>query len=120
MNNTIVGKQVTIVTRRGRIADIHWHHYTTMADIRRLGVKVMVGCEYKEINDKGLVVVWGDKKEELLEADTIITAHYESNNELYKELEGKVTDLHLIGDAKAVRLELIAAIQEAYRVALTI
>ena len=84
-------------------------------------MKVLVGCEYKEINDKGLVLVWGDKKEEeLLEADTIITAHYESNTELYKELEGKVSDLHLIGDAKAVRLELVAAIQEAYRLALTI
>ncbi|MFC2057163.1 FAD-dependent oxidoreductase [Chloroflexota bacterium] len=119
MNNTVVGKEVTIVTKRGRVADVHWHHYTTMEDFRRLGVKVLVGCEYKEISDKGLVLVW-PKEEELLEADTIITAHYESNNKLYKELEGKVTDLHLIGDAKAVRLELVAAIQEAYRLALTI
>ncbi|MFC2057149.1 hypothetical protein ACFLTO_06260, partial [Chloroflexota bacterium] len=69
---------------------------------------------------KGLVLVWGDKKEELLEADTIITAQYESNNDLYKELEGKVSDLQLIGDAKAVRLEIIATMQEAHRFALTI
>ncbi|MFC2057241.1 FAD-dependent oxidoreductase, partial [Chloroflexota bacterium] len=120
MNNTVVGKEVTIVTKRRRVADVHFHHYTTMEDLRRLGVKVLVGCEYKEINDKGLVLVCGDKKEELLEADTIITANYESNNKLYKELEGKVSELHLIGDAKAVRLELIAAIQEAYRLALRI
>ncbi|MFC2057030.1 FAD-dependent oxidoreductase [Chloroflexota bacterium] len=120
MNNTVVGKEVTIVTKRGRIADVHYHHYTTMEDLRRLGAKVLVGCEYKEINNKGLVLVWGDKKEELLEADTIITAQYESNNDLHKKLEGKVTDLHLIGDAKAVRLEVIATMQEAHRFALTI
>ncbi len=119
MSNTSVMREVTIVTKRGRIADVHCYHWTTMTDLRRTGVKVIVGCEYKEINDKGLVAVWGNK-EMLLEADTIITANYESNNEIYKELEGKVSELHLIGDAKAVRLELIAAMQEAYRLALTI
>ncbi|MFC1958498.1 FAD-dependent oxidoreductase [Chloroflexota bacterium] len=121
MSNMPVGRQVTIVTRKGRIAEVHFHHFTTMADLRRMGVKVLVGCEYKEINDKGLVIAWGGERgEELLEADTIITANYESNNKLYKELEGKVPELHLIGDAKAVRIELIATIQEAYRSALTI
>ncbi len=120
MSNTPVGRQVTIVTRRGRIADVERHHWTTMEDLRRMGVKVIVGCdEYKEINDKGLVIVSG-RQEILLEADTIITAWYESNNELYKELEGKVSELHLIGDARAIRLELVAAIHEAYRIALTI
>ncbi|MFC1958711.1 FAD-dependent oxidoreductase [Chloroflexota bacterium] len=119
MSDTPVGRQVTIVTRRGRIADVHYHHYTTMADLRRLGVTVIVGCEYKEINDKGLVITRG-KNEELLEADTIITANYESSDELYKELEGKVSELHLIGDAKAVQIQLIAPIHEGYRAALAV
>ena len=119
MSNTQVSRDVTIVTRMERVAEVHYHHYTTMEDLRRLGVKVLVECEYKEINEKGLVLI-RDGKEELLEADTIITANYEPNDELYRELEGKIPELHLVGDAKAVQLQYIANVIGPYKLALTI
>ncbi len=119
MSDTPVGRQVTIVTRGDRIADVQYHHYTTMEELRRLGVKIFMQCEYKEINDKGLVLI-SDGKEELLEADTIITSNYEPNDILFRELEGKIPDLHLIGDAKSVQVQFIGNIHGPYRLALTI
>ena len=76
-------------------------------------------CQYKEITEKGLLLVCGGK-EEFLEADTIITAHYESNDSLYGELQGKVAELYLVGDAKAVQVQYIANIHGPYRLGLSI
>jgi len=119
LSNTPVGREVTIVAKGERIANVQYHHYTTMQDLRRLGVKILLNCQYKEINDKGLVVI-SNGKEKLLEADTIITSNYKSNDTLYKELEGEVPELHLVGDAKAVQTQYIANMHGAYRLALTI
>jgi 2,4-dienoyl-CoA reductase (NADPH2) len=119
MSNTPTGREVTIVTRNDRVAEVQYHHYTTTQELRRLGVRVLVGCEYKEINDKGLVLIH-DGQERLLEADTIVTANYEPNGELYKELDGKVPELYLVGDAKGVQVQFIGNIHGPYRLALRI
>ncbi len=119
MSNTQIGRQVTIVTKVDRIADVQYHHYTTTEELRRLGVRVIMECEYKEINDKGLVLI-RNGKEELLEADTIITADYEPNDKLYRELEGMIPDLHLVGDARSVQVQFIGNIHSTYRLARTI
>ena len=119
MSRTPVGRQVTVVTRQDRIADIFYHHYTTTEELRRLGVRVLKECRYREITDKGLALIC-DGREEFLEADTIITANYESNNSLYDELEGKVPELYLTGDAKAIQVQYIANIHGPYRLALTV
>jgi len=114
-----VGRHVTLVTSQERVAEVHYHHYTTTGDLRRLGVRVIRECRYKEINEKGLVVVH-EGKEEFLEADTIITSNYESDDRLYRQLEGKVAELHVAGDAKSVQVQYIANIHGPYRLALTI
>ena len=119
MANTPVGREVTIVTTNDRVADVQYHHYTTMEELRRLGVKVLVECEYKEINDKGLLLVY-DGKEKFIEADTIITANYEPDDDLYKQLTGKVGELYLVGDAKGVQVQFIGNIHGPYRLALKI
>jgi 2,4-dienoyl-CoA reductase (NADPH2) len=119
MANTPVGREVTIVTTNDRVADVQYHHYTTMEELRRLGVKVLVECEYKEINDKGLLLAY-DGKEKFIEADTIITANYEPNDDLYKQLTGKVGELYLVGDAKGVQVQFIGNIHGPYRLALKI
>jgi 2,4-dienoyl-CoA reductase (NADPH2) len=119
MANTPVGREVTIVTTNDRVADVQYHHYTTMEELRRLGVKVLVECEYKEINHKGLLLVH-DGKEKFVEADTIITANYEPDDALYKQLTGKVGELYLVGDAKGVQVQFIGNIHGPYRLALKI
>ena len=119
MSNTPVGRKVTMVTRNDRVADVQYHHYTTMQELRRLGVDVLVECEYREMNERGLVLVQ-DGQERFLEADTVITANYEPNDALYRELEGKVPELYLVGDAKGVQLQFIGNIHGPYRLALRI
>jgi 2,4-dienoyl-CoA reductase-like NADH-dependent reductase (Old Yellow Enzyme family) len=119
MSNTPVGREVTVVSSDERIADIFYHHYTTTEDLRRMGVRVIKECQYREINEKGLILVSGGKQE-FLAADTIITANYEPAARLYRELEGKFPELFLIGDAKAVQVQYIANIHGPYRLALTI
>jgi hypothetical protein len=79
----------------------------------------MKECRYNEITESGLSVTCGGK-EEFIEADTIITANYESNADLFRELEGKVDRLYLVGDAKSVQVQYIADIHGPYRLALTI
>jgi 2,4-dienoyl-CoA reductase (NADPH2) len=119
LSNTPVGRQVTVVTTQERVAEVHYHHYTTTGELRRLGVRVVTECRYSEINEKGLMVV-REGKEEFLEADTIITSNYESNAPLYKDLEGAVPELYLVGDARSVQVQYIASIHGPYRLALTI
>ncbi len=119
MSKSPVGRQVTVVTSQDRIADIFYHHYTTTEDLRRLGVVVLKECQYKEITKEGLALTCGGR-EEFIEADTIITANYECNDSLYRELEGKIPELHLVGDAKAIQVQYIANIHGPYRLALRI
>ncbi len=119
MSITQVGRQVTVVSSQDRIADVFYHHYTTTEELRRLGVKVLKECRYNEITESGLSVTCGGK-EEFVEADTIITANYESNADLFRELAGKVQGLYLVGNAKSVQVQYIADIHGPYRLALTI
>jgi 2,4-dienoyl-CoA reductase (NADPH2) len=119
MANSPVGRKVTIVTTQDRVADVQYHHYTTTQELRRLGVKVFTDCEYKEVTSEGLVMTQ-DGRELLIEADTIVTANYEPNDSLYSELEGKVKELYLVGDAKGVQVQFIGNIHGPYRLALKI
>lgn len=55
-----------------------------------------------------------DGQDHVIECDTvIIAAGYSSNNELENELEGKVEDLTVIGDAEAPR-KILTAVHEGY------
>jgi hypothetical protein len=119
MSRTPAGREIAVVTSQDRIADIFYHHYTTTEELRRLGVKVLKECQYKEITEKGLSLSCGGK-ELFLDADTIITANYDPNDSLYRALEGKVAGLYLVGDARAVQVQYIANIHGPYRLALTI
>jgi len=117
--NTPVSRQVTIVTKRDRIADVQYHHYTTVEDLRRMGAKIVLECEYKEITPEGLRLITGGR-EMLIEADTIITSNYAPNDDLYKKLQGKVPELYLVGDARSVQIQYIANIHGPFRTAIKI
>lgn len=119
LSDTPVGRKVTVVSSQERIALVEYHHYTTVEDLRRLGVKTYLKCQYKEITEKGLVIIV-DGEEQLIEADTIITSNYRSEDSLYKALEGRVPELHLVGDARAIQVQFIGNIHGPYRLSLKI
>jgi len=64
------------------------------------GVKFVTGVRYKEITGKGLVVTTREGREQLLDADTIITAlPLKPDTEFLNSMKGKAKEVYAIGDA---------------------
>ena len=100
-----IGRDIGISTR-----------WVVIKCIRRLGIRVMDQYMVKEINNDG-VLVEKDGEETLLPADTVVLAvGAAANNPLQEALEGKVKELHVIGDAVTPR-KLTEAIREGFDLA---
>ena len=68
--------------------------------LKKLRIELIKNTEVKEIKDTGVVVIKDDVEENWPAYDTYVLAlGVYSRNDLAKELEGKVTELHAIGDA---------------------
>jgi len=66
------------------------------------GVKFVTGVKYKKITNKGLVVMTSDGREQVIEADTVMTAlPLRRNDELVNSLAGKASEVYAIGDANS-------------------
>jgi len=102
------GKEVTVVEEGPKEAigvtpyiPLYGARYLyCMQNMEKSGVKTLVQVKIREITDKG--VVYQDEKgdDHLLEADTVIFALARvPNAELANELNGKVPELQVIGDA---------------------
>ena len=77
---------------------------------------MMTEVRYEEITDKGLAITTKEGKRQTIEADTIVPAlSLRPNVELLKTLEGKVPEIHLIGDCSEPRL-IIDAIGDGSRI----
>lgn len=73
--------------------------WAVLATLKRQGVEMITGIDYKEITQEGITVLF-DGEERFYPADTvIIAAGATQNNRLHEELEGKLP-VHLIGGAK--------------------
>jgi len=80
-------------------------------ELRKKAVKMMTGVTYEQIDDQGLHICIGDKKEVLDVDNVIICAGQLSANKLHKELCEKGAKSHLIGGAfKALELDAKQAI----------
>lgn len=125
------GKEVVLVTRRpsdfnlsggGLAPDME-------PDIRRwflfelwprLGIEVISHSTLTQVTDEGLVVLDGEGKQRLIEADTVVLAlGMRPNNDLKGKLEGKVPEIYEVGDCVRPR-KIIDAVHEASRIARSI
>jgi 2,4-dienoyl-CoA reductase (NADPH2) len=80
------------------------------------GTTILTGVKYQEVNDKGLVITDAEGQVRTLEADSImVTLPLRPYSGLYDALQGKVPDLHLIGDGKEPGL-IIDAIAAGFEV----
>ena len=80
------------------------------------GTTILTGVTYQEVNDKGLVIADAEGEVRTLEADSImVTLPLRPYSGLYDALQGKVPDLHLIGDGKEPGL-IIDAIAAGFEV----
>ncbi len=81
------------------------------------GVTIITNAKCEEITDKGLVITTKDGVKQTIEADTITPAiPFKPNTELLEALNGKVPEIHLIGDGAEPRL-IIDAIADGWRTA---
>jgi 2,4-dienoyl-CoA reductase (NADPH2) len=100
-----IGRDIGISTR-----------WVTLKCVDRMGVKVLDQHLVKEVTAEG-VLVEKDGEQILLPAETVVLAiGARANNQLAKELEGKVKELHVIGDAVKPR-KLTEAIREGFDLA---
>ncbi len=92
-----------------------WTHRLTL---EKRGVIMMMGVNYKKIDDKGLHITV-DNESKILAVDTVITcAGQESHRELYDPLCAAGCPVHLVGGAdEAGELNAKRAIDQASRLA---
>jgi 2,4-dienoyl-CoA reductase-like NADH-dependent reductase (Old Yellow Enzyme family)/thioredoxin reductase len=116
-------REVTVLSRRKMEeigADLPWPqggHFLRRLD--KLGIKKIANVTVEEITDDGIVYSV-DGKKTTLSVDTVVLARGANpNNGLAKALEGKVPELHMIGDSLEVRSAL-DAIHEGYKVSMRI
>ncbi len=120
------GKEVILATRRNSDFSLSSGLAPDMeATIRRwllfelwpnLPITVVANAMFKEVKDKGLVVLDREAKTRFIGGDTVVFAiGMTPNNELSRKLHGKVPELYSIGDCVQPR-QIIDAIHEATRI----
>ncbi len=114
------GRQVTWIDSASTLKDNRLPNARTLRLFRWLDKKdvaMMTEVKYEEVTDKGLAITTKDGKRQTLEADSIIpVTPFAPNTELAKGLEGKASEVYLIGDGKEPRL-ILDAVGEGFRVA---
>jgi 2,4-dienoyl-CoA reductase (NADPH2) len=113
------GRKVTIVEPTDRIGEgvLDFRLGLLMEWFEREGVCIVAGAKNLEITDKGVAYTDKDGKRQTIEADTVVpTSPLKSNAALLKDLQEKVPELYLIGDAKQPGM-IVDAIREGYHTA---
>ena len=103
-------KKVTVVEMLNRLGQDLGRstRWTIMQDLWRLSIKAMTHTHAKEITDGGVIVDRGGQ-ENLIRGDTVVVATgAKAVNALYKKLQGRASEIYLIGDAKTPRKALEA------------
>lgn len=115
------GKKVTIVEALEKILAInaplcHANSEMLEALIPYNDIEVLASSQAVKTTDKGLIVKTPEGEKEIPADSVILCVGYASENNLYKELEKEVADIHLIGDANKVA-NIMYAIWDAYELA---
>jgi len=92
--------------------------WTVMAELKRLGVKVIPGAKAVEVNDAGLRI-HKDTREEVLSADSIVIATGSKSENALASLKNLVPEFHVVGDAKKPH-NALEAIREGFLTGLAI
>ncbi len=98
------GRQVTVVEAKPTIGEgmVDALLSNLLKWFQKKGVTLISGVkEFVEITDKGLTIIAGDGKKQIIEADTIVTAlPLTPNNELLEGLKAKVPEVYAVGDCR--------------------
>lgn len=108
-----------VIVRRGPKVAASLSPFQRDGVLYKLGAKGVImfkGCKYEKITKAGLVIFDAKGERQIIEADTIVIATgFRSDDELAKELTGKVNTFFRIGDCVEPR-KIIDAIHEGSQV----
>ncbi len=113
------GRRVTLLELTARFASdmLVLPRYVLLDRLTRKEVVMWKGLkEYKEITERGLVVITKDLKEQVIDADTIIPNLASlPHTELFKAMEGKVPEIYSAGDCQGSSL-ILEAVRDGFRI----
>ncbi len=92
--------------------------WTVIAELKRLGVKIITGAKAIEVSEAGLRIQ-KETREELLPADSIVIATGSKSEDALASFKDLVPELYVIGDAEKPR-NALEAIREGFSVGLRI
>ena len=114
-------KQVTVVEMTRKIgADVGVStRWTLMAELKRLGVRILTQTKGVGITPEGLAVEDAQGSGFIVADTVVLAAGSQSDDELANALQGHVSEVHVIGDAKKPR-NILTAIREGFQLGLTL
>ena len=119
------GKKVTIVEMlddilSGGLSINHANRKMLIDLLNFHGTEILTGQSLLEITNNGATIIDSCFKQTQYKADTVaIAIGLSADNRLYRQVQGKIPDLYLIGDARQSR-KIMDAVWDAYEVARTI
>lgn len=116
------GKTVTIIEILKRMAnDMFFMARRRLMDgLRNKKVTLLTSTSCEEIKEGSVLVTAAEGKKETVPADTVVIAvGYNANDGLYKALEGKVPEIHCIGNSAKPR-RILEANSEGYQAGLAL
>ncbi len=88
--------------------------------LREAGVAILKNVDFEGITPHGVNITDGEGKKQAIAADTVVLAGgMEPNKALLQQIEGRVPQIHLVGDCSELRL-IHGAVEDGYRAALAI
>ena len=92
--------------------------WTVMAELKRLGVKMIAGAKAIEVTEAGLKIR-KESREELLHADSVVIATGSKSEKALASFKELIPEIYVIGDAKNPR-NALEAIKEGFLIGLKV
>ena len=88
--------------------------------MRREGIREITNTSLLEVTDEGAVLVDNHFRTSIVPCDTVVTCTgFKANDQLFKELYGRVEHLYNVGDSQ-VAADVMTAVWQANEVALNV
>jgi NADH dehydrogenase FAD-containing subunit len=91
-----------------------------LEDLEKNGVELLTGVTYKEVTDKGIILIDNKGEKRMIEADTIIlAAGAKSDDKLFEQIKGKIKEVYKAGDCVEPR-QIGEAVEEGMRIGMSL
>ncbi|HHY59099.1 MAG TPA: FAD-dependent oxidoreductase, partial [Clostridia bacterium] len=94
-------RQITLIEQEGKIGrglgpSTRW---SMLADLKRLGIQVLVKHRALEVGEQGVLVETGEERKWIPAQTVVMAVGVKADDSLYRELQQAQVPCHLIGDA---------------------